>query len=149
MSRSFQGRLVQGGAIEGHALISEIGFNALAAFSDAILDGTGEAICGDKQNIALFGKNLAGSILCAPKCVGSTTAGPVWEYVAEHKIAPKAVLLAGTVDTLTAGGLILTDIWIGQPVTLIDRLGDSFLAAVQDGCPIKIDSQGKVFLAAP
>jgi len=144
MTAVFQGRVVQGGPVDGRALVSRMGFNALAAFSDAILDGTPGALCSDKQNAALYGKDLKDAVLCVSKCVGSTTAGPVWEYVAENGLAPQAILLAGSVDTLTAGGLVLTDIWINRPVTLIDRLGDNFLDNVAEGCRVMAGTNGRV-----
>jgi len=144
MNTTFKGRLVFGGPVDGTALVSTVGFNTLAAFCDAILDGTSDAKCADKQNDSLFGRNLKDTILCAPKCVGSTTAGPVWEYVSANDIAPRALLLAGSVDSLTAGGLVLADVWIGKPITLIDRLGDDFLSAVSDGGNIRVAGDGVV-----
>ena len=96
MKASFRGRLVLGGSTGGMARVSSTGFNPLAAFCDAIADGTTDAKCADRQNENLYGKNLKDVILCAPACVGSTTAGPVWEYVAANGIAPKALLLSGS-----------------------------------------------------
>lgn len=144
MSPVFEGRLVLGGPVEGPALISDVGFNPLAAFCDAIVDGSSDARCADTQNSTIFGKDLKGAMLCAPSCVGSTTAGPVWEYVAGHGIAPGALLLAGPVDSLTAGGLVLTDVWIGRPITLVDRLGDDFLSWITDGDCVLVTDDGIV-----
>jgi len=135
---------VFGSPVDGAALVSNVGFNALAAFCDAILDGTVDAKCADKQNESLYGKNLKNTMLCAPKCVGSTTAGPVWEYVSANDIAPRTLLLSGSVDSLTAGGLVLADVWIGKPITLIDRLGEDFLSAVCDGSSIQVEGDGLV-----
>jgi predicted aconitase with swiveling domain len=144
MNPVFEGRLVLGGPAEGPALISDVGFNPLAAFCDAIVDGSVDARCADKQNHRLFGKNLEDVMLCAPSCVGSTTAGPVWEYVADNRIAPGALLLAGPVDSLTAGGLVLTEVWIGRPITLVDRLGQEFLSAVREGDRVEVRGDGSV-----
>ena len=144
MKASFRGRLVLGGSTGGMARVSSTGFNPLAAFCDAIADGTTDAKCADRQNENLYGKNLKDVILCAPACVGSTTAGPVWEYVAANGIAPKALLLSGPVDSLTAGGLVLTNVWIGKPITLIDRLGEDFLHSVCDGSSILVGNDGLV-----
>jgi predicted aconitase with swiveling domain len=144
MSTVFDGRLVLGGPTEGRALVTNMGFNPLAAFCDAIVDGAAEARCADAQNPGLFGKDLEGAMLCAPSCVGSTTAGPVWEYVADTGIAPGALLLAGPVDSLTAGGLVLTEVWIGRPITLVDRLGERFLAMVREGDRVEVREDGTV-----
>ena len=144
MNVSFKGRLVIGGSTSGAALVSNVGFNPLAAFCDAIAYGTTDAKCADRQNENLYSKNLKDIILCVPACVGSTTAGPVWEYVSKNDIAPRALLMSGSVDSLTAGGIILTEIWINKPITLVDRLGDDFLSLVQDGSNILVGADGLV-----
>lgn len=146
MKMPFKGRLVLGGPAHGTALVSTSGFNALAAYSDAIVDKTATAICVDRQNVELYGKELGGCVLCVPSCIGSTTAGPVWEYVAAHGIAPKALLLSKPVDSLTAGGLTLAQVWIGKPVSLVDCLGDAFLSAVGNGSEVRVDADGHVWI---
>lgn len=146
MKMQFRGRLVLGAPTRGIAAVSTSGFNALAAYCDAIVDKTNNALCADRQNAGLYGRDLAGCVLCASSCTGSTTAGPVWEYVTDHHIAPKALLLSRQVDSLTAGGLVLAEVWIGKPVTLVDRLGDDFLAAVRDGSLVCIEPDGHVWI---
>lgn len=138
------GRELIPGVIKGRALVSRGGFNPLASFCDSLENGAGQAVCADKQNPDLFGRALTGAILCVPNCVGSTTAGPTWERIAELKLEPSALLVSGTVDPLTAGGLILVDIWLSRQVVLIDRLGAEFLASVRTGCCIEIQGGGMV-----
>jgi uncharacterized protein len=146
MKMSFQGRMVLGTATDGAALTSRSGFNPLAAYCNAIVDKTTNAICADKQNLDLFGKDMASRVLCVPSCIGSTTAGPVWEYVAGHGISPKALLLTKPVDSLTAGGMVLAKIWIGEPIVLVDDLGEEFLNHVRDGDRLRIEASGLVWI---
>ncbi len=145
MARSFKGRMILGEATTGAALACSSGFNPLAAYCNAIVDRTTDAICADRQNPELFGKDMVARVLCVPSCIGSTTAGPVWEYVAGNGIAPRALLLANPVDSLTAGGLVLAKIWIGKPITLVDDLGADFLRAVRDDHLLHIEPDGTVW----
>ncbi|MGE3594111.1 MAG: DUF126 domain-containing protein [Dehalococcoidia bacterium] len=135
-----------GGATTGVAAVSAYGFNPLASYCDAIVDRTANAISVDRQNPDLYGKDLAGCVLCVPSCIGSTTAGPVWEYVAANGIAPRALLLAKPVDSLTAGGLVLAQVWIGRPITLVDSLGESLLATIRSGSEVCIDLDGHIWI---
>ncbi|HEY0941443.1 MAG TPA: DUF126 domain-containing protein [Steroidobacter sp.] len=146
MTKSFKGRMVIGGATTGAALVSSSGFNPLAAYCNAIVDKTTNALCADRQNPDLLGKDMAARVLCVPSCIGSTTAGPVWEYVASNGIAPKALLLTKPVDSLTAGGMVLAKIWIGEPIVLVDDLGEEFLSSVRDGDILRIEPDGRVWI---
>lgn len=127
-------------------MVSLSGFNPLAAYCDAIVDKTTNAICADRQNPDFLGKDMVGRMLCVPSCIGSTTAGPVWEYVAANGISPKALLLAKPVDSLTAGGMVLAKIWINEPIVLVDDLGEEFLSTVRDGDLLRIEPNGIVWI---
>lgn len=138
------GRPIIPGAATAEAAVSRVGFNAFASFAEHFRGGSGEAVCGDPSNEALYGRPLTGRALCAPHCVGSTSAGPCWEKVAELELAPAAVLLAGDVDSLTAGGLLLADIWIERPIICVDRLGPELLELVESGAELHIEPGGTV-----
>ena len=146
MVKSFKGRMVLGGATTGAALVSMSGFNPLAAYCNAIVDKTTNAICADRQNPDFFGKDMVERVLCVPSFIGSTTAGPVWEYIAANGISPKALLLTKPVDSLTAGGMVLAKIWIGKPIVLVDDLGEEFLSTVRDGDLLRIEPSGIVWI---
>jgi predicted aconitase with swiveling domain len=61
-------------------------------------------------------------------------------------IAPAAMLFSEEIDSLAASGVILADIWNGHKIITVDRLGDDFLEAVQDGMIVDIKSDGTVIL---
>jgi predicted aconitase with swiveling domain len=147
VKRSFQGRAVLPGDVDGEALVSRVGFNAYASFYDSIHVQVDEARCADGSNPNLYGKTLTGKIICLPKTTGSTSAGAVWHRIARLGVAPKAMLFSQRIDSLAAGGLVVTDLWAGIRIVTVDELGDEFLAAVNDGDLIEVRKDGTVQLA--
>jgi predicted aconitase with swiveling domain len=144
MGKTFRGRAIIAGNVDGEALVTQRGFNTLACFYRSMLTEAQEAICSDQGNPDLFGKNLTGKIICLPKSVGSTSAGATWDRVAHQGIAPKAMLFSQHIDSLTAAGLILADVWVGKKIYAVDQLGDEFLAWVKEGDRIAIREDGTV-----
>jgi predicted aconitase with swiveling domain len=146
--RSFKGRAILPGSLEGEALVTHLGFNTYASFYTSIHAQVESAVCADSGNQELYGKNLTGKIICLPKTVGSTSAGAVWQRIARLGIAPRAMLFSQQIDPLAAGGLIVADLWAGKRICTVDRLGDEFLAAVKDGDRIVIRRDGTVTVAS-
>ncbi len=148
MNRSFKGRAVLPGDVAGEALVSRGGFNAYASFYDSIHAHVDEARCADGSNADLFGKILTDKIVCLPKTAGSTSAGAVWQRIARLGVAPKAMLFSQPIDSLAAGGLVVTDLWAGIRIVTVDQLGDEFLAAVNDGDLIEVREDGTVAICS-
>lgn len=144
LPKTFRGRAVLPGNLEGEALVTRFGFNAYASFYNCLSGNVYSAICADSGNPDLFGERLDGMIICLPNTIGSTSAGAVWQRVAQLGIAPKAMLFSQQIDSLAAAGLIIADIWTGKRVYTIDQLGDEFLASVQNGDPIVVREDGTV-----
>jgi predicted aconitase with swiveling domain len=144
MTRSFQGRSILAGALEGEAIVSRIGFNTYACYSTSIHVPVKQALCADRSNSDLFGKDLTERILCLPKSVGSTSSGAVWLRVAMRGIAPKALLFSQDIDSVAAGGLIVADVWGDYRIVVIDRLGEDFLGSVHEGDRVEVHRDGHV-----
>ena len=144
MSRTFSGRAILPGYLEGEALVTHVGFNTYASFYTSIHAQVEAALCADSGNRELYGKNLTGKIICLPKTVGSTSAGAVWQRIARMGVAPQAMLFSQQIDSLAAGGLIVADLWAGERIVVVDHLGDEFLASVQDGDRIVIRQDGTI-----
>ncbi len=149
MRRTFIGRPLLGGDIEGEALVTHRGFNSLASFYQAMLTEAATAICSDQDNPELFGKNLTGKIICLPKTIGSTSAGATWDRIAYTGIAPKGMLFSKPIDSLAAAGLALAEVWVGRRIYAVDQLGDEFLEFVQDGDQIEMHANGLVTVVRP
>ncbi|NIN97599.1 MAG: DUF126 domain-containing protein, partial [Anaerolineae bacterium] len=91
-----------------------------------------------------YGKSLTDKIICLPNTIGSTSAGAVWQRVAQLGVAPKAMLFSRQIDSLAAGGLIVADVWAGKRICAVDQLGDEFLELVKEGDLIVIREDGTV-----
>ena len=146
MSRTFQGRAILPGKVEGRALITKTGFNAYACFYNSLQDGVIYAECADSGNIALFGKRLDRAIICLPNTIGSTSAGAGWQRLARLGVAPIALLFALPIDSMAAGGLIVADIWAETRIITIDRLGNEFINTVLEGDTVSIQIDGTVII---
>lgn len=144
MQKLFKGRPVIPSEIRGEALVTRSGFNTLACFYHAILTRAGSAVCRDQGNSDLFGKEMTGKVICLPKSIGSTSAGAAWLKVAEMGIAPLAMLFSQRIDSLSAAGLILSEIWGGATICTVDGLGEDFLPAVRSGEFIRVQRDGTV-----
>ncbi len=144
MSRSFKGRAILPGNLEGEALVTHVGFNAYASFYTSIHVQVERAHCADSGNQELYGKNLTDKIICLPKTIGSTSAGAVWQRVAQMGVAPKAVLFSQQIDSLAAAGLVVADVWVGKRIYAVDQLSEEFLESVEDGDRIVIREDGTV-----
>ncbi len=146
MRKTFRGRAILPVDVEGEALVTHTGFNTLASVYESIRTEAQAAICSDHTNRELFGKDLTDKILCLPKTTGSTSAGAALEKVAQMGIAPKAMLFAESIDSLAAAGVILADVWVGQRICTVDRLGREFLECVRDGQRIEVRVDGTVMV---
>ena len=146
MKKTFRGRPILAGEVEGEALVTYQGFNTLACFYKSMLTGAEVAICSDQGNPDLFGKTLTGKIICVPKTIGSTSAGAAWDQVAHQGIAPKAMLFSQSIDSLTAAGLVLAEVWVGKRICAVDQLGDEFLESVTEGQSISVEQDGTVIV---
>jgi len=147
MSKTFRGRAILPGHIEGEALVTHTGFNTLASFQRSMIRRAKTAVCSDQDNKELYGKVLTGKIVCLPRTIGSTTGGLILETAADMGIAPKALLFSEHIDTLAASGVILADVWQGERVVTVDQLGEEFLEYVQDGQRIEVREDGTVIVS--
>ena len=143
--KTFKGRPLIPGKLEGKAMASKSPFNVSASYLENLFGGnTKSAPCTDVVNKEWSGKNLAGAILCFPTAVGSTMGGATLVGVGYLGQGPKAMLYAEHVDSVSVAGLIIDDVWNDRHVVTIDMLGDEFLDAVKTGDPISIMEDGTV-----
>jgi predicted aconitase with swiveling domain len=133
------------GKLEGKALVSKQPFNLTGSFLKNMFAGeTESAPCTDSTNKELYEKDLKGAIICTPQTVGSTMGAGTIMMLSELGVEPQAFLFSSHIDSISAGGLIIDDVWNGRRVITIDLLGDEFLEAVKTGDPVTIHEDGKV-----
>ena len=142
--KQFKGRPVVAGECTAKALVSHGGFNTLASFQNALQFGDKEAKCGDQNNADLYQKPMVGTALCLPQTIGSTTGGMVLYCANVMKRNPKCMLFSEHIDSLACAGAVLGAVWADEPMTVIDCLGEEFLAYVKDGMEISVAMDGTV-----
>ncbi len=143
--KTFQGRPVLPGKLNGKALVSKQPFNLTGSYLKNMFAGeTKTAPCTDSTNKELYEKDLKGAIICTPQTVGSTMGAGTIMMLSELGVQPQAWLFSSHIDSISAGGLIMDDVWNKKRVITIDLLGDEFLEAVMTGDPITIKVEGTV-----
>jgi len=143
--KTFKGRAILTGEVEGSATVSRIGFNTYTSYKKTMSgEMKDKAVCDDGDNKDLYGVDITNAILCLPQTIGSTTGGFVLMGVAKMGVGPQAMLFSRHVDSLAIGGLVMADVWIKKRVIVVDLLGQEFLDAVNTGDPIKVREDGTV-----
>lgn len=144
--KTFKGRPALKGNVSGNAEVTQLGFNATACYIDVLFADSNSGVCKDHDN-NLFGRDLAGSILCIPQTVGSSAAACLYMSIVERGIAPKAMLFSEPIDSIAACGLVMAYYWAkGTPIVAIDNLGDNFLNTVKEGNKIEVSNDGTVMV---
>ena len=145
MAKTFKGRPLIPGQLEGEALVSKQPFNTTASYFENMFAGNTEtAPCTDANNAELKGKDLKGAIMCTPQTVGSTMGAGAIMGMNQLGVGFKAMLFSSHIDSIAAGGLIMDAVWNDRKVITVDLLGDEFMETVKTGDKIKISEDGTV-----
>ena len=145
MAKTFKGRALIPGNLQGEALVSKQPFNTTASyFTNMFAGNTETAPCTDQNNAELKDKDLKDAIICTPQTVGSTMGAGAIMGMNQLGVGFKAMLFSSHIDSIAAGGLIMDDIWNDRKVITIDLLGDEFMNTVKTGDKIKINEDGTV-----
>jgi len=143
--KTFQGRPVVAGNLSDKATVSKAPFNTTSSYMENVWGGnTKTAPCTDQDNKDLYKKDMQGIVLCTSQCIGSSMGGGCFMAVAGLKLAPKALLFSRHIDSVTASGVLMADIWQDKPIICVDLLGEDFLEAVKTGDPISVKEDGTV-----
>lgn len=146
MGRMFKGRPIIPGEVKGEAIVSRQGLNILATFQKAIILRQKKATGNDKNNPYVYNQPLTDKILIIPQGIGSTTGGIVLAEIACMNIAPKAIICANIIDTLTATGAVLSFQWFEKRIVVIDQVGDQILQEVKTGDKIEVKEDGTIIV---
>ena len=143
--KTFKGRPLLPGNLEGEALVSKQPFNTTGSYFENMFAGnTTNAPCTDANNKELYRKDLKGAIICTPQTVGSTMGAGAIMGMNEIGVGAKAFLFSSHIDSIAACGLLIDDIWNSRRVITVDLLGEEFMDTVKTGDPIKISEDGTV-----
>jgi len=144
MNKTFKGRVLLKGNAEETAEVSHVGFSPTASYIDVVFKNSKSGVIQDHENTDLYGRDIAGKILCLPQSIGSSAGACMMMAAAKVGVLPKAMLFSNHVDSLSACGLLMTDNWLDTRVIAIDMLGKEFLNTVKTGDKIKIFEDGTV-----
>ena len=145
MAKTFKGRPLLPGKLEGKALASKQPLNTTGSYLENLFGGNStSAPCTDPNNKEFYKKDLNGAIICTTTTVGSSLGGAALMGVGSLGVGPKAMLFSQHVDSVSIAGLLMDDIWNGRRVITVDLLGDEFLEATKSGDPISIKEDGTV-----
>ena len=143
--KTFKGRPLLGGNLEGKALASKQPLNTTGSYLENLFGGnTTTAPCTDANNKDFYRKELKGAIICTTTTVGSSMGGGALMGVGSLGLGPKALLFSDHIDSVSYAGLLMDDIWNGKRVITIDLLGEEFLDAVKSGDTVSIKEDGTV-----
>lgn len=143
--KTFKGRPILPGTLEGQALVSKQAFNTTASYFENMFAGNTEtAPCTDANNPELFGKDMKDAIICTTQTVGSTMGAGCIMGMNDLGVGAKAFLFSSHIDSIAAAGVIIDDIWNNRRIITIDLLGDEFIESVKTGDPISILEDGTV-----
>ena len=143
--KEFHGRVIAPGTVKAEAVVSHGGFNTLASMQMGLQFGDKQVKCSDQSNPEIYKLPLAGSALCLPQTIGSTTGGLVLYCACALNKNPACMLFANHIDSLAAAGAVLADVWVdGVTMPVVDCLGDEFLNYVKDGMKITVKADGTV-----
>ena len=143
--RKFKGRIITPGTAKATAVVTHWGFNTLASMQMGLQFGDKHVKCSDQSNPEIYKLPLAGSALCLPQTIGSTTGGLVLYCACAMQKNPACMLFANHIASLAAAGAVLADVWVdGVSMPVVDSLGDEFLNYVKDGMKITVKPDGVV-----
>ena len=143
--KTYHGRPIVPGKLDGKATVSKQPFNTTSSYLDNVWAGkTDSAPCTDQDNKDLYKQDLTGILLCTSQCIGSSMGGGCFMAVAGLDLAPKALLFSRHIDSVTASGVLMADIWQEKTIICVDLLGEEFLEAAKTGDPISIQEDGTV-----
>ena len=146
MKKTFLGRPVIPGEIKGETLVSRQGFNILASFRLRNHEPGTPITCTDQNNPGIYQKAMVNKILCLPQAIGSTTGGLILATAAAMNQAPSALLFSKKIDSLSASGVVLSDVWLNKKIITVDQLGDDFLETLKDDQTVEVLEDGTVIL---
>ena len=144
MTKTFKGRPLLPGNAEETAEVSHVGFSPSASYVEIVFYGSKSGVIKDHENKDLYDRDIKGKILCLPQSIGSSAGACMMMAAVKADAAPKVMLFANHVDSLSACGLLMADNWIGKRIITVDMLGEEFLNTVKTGDKLKVFEDGTV-----
>jgi len=134
----FQGRALLTGYGVGPALVSKTAINFGAAFgrSQNAIPGK-RAVINDRHH-ELFKKNIKGTVLIFPACIGSTFTGMLLMQIMYKKEAPVAMIVRQA-DPLLIAGSVLSEVWFNCGIPIVEYDLEDLFSLVNTGDVVSVN----------
>ena len=94
----------------------------------------------------LYRKDLQGTIVAFPSCIGSTWTGIVIPRLMRRKNSPAGFVVRQT-DPLLVAGLVLSAVWYHRTIPVVQCEDDDLLEKISGHGPVEIDGDtGEIFV---
>ena len=135
-----RGKAILGGRGAGDALVTRMPINFTAAFSKPQnFIPSRRAEIRDRHH-DLFGRNVAGSVLVFPACIGSTFTGMVLMQIASEGSGPAAIVVQNADSLLVSGG-VLGEVWFEKGLPLVEYRSDDLFEKIATGDRVVVDGE--------
>ena len=131
-------KTVIGGMAHGKAMVTKqpINFTAAMCKVQNILPSKRAEIRDAHHE--LFKQNIADRVLVFPSCIGSTHTGLVLLDLVSLDKGPAALVVQQN-DSLLISGVVLSDVWFGRKIPVVEYPGDDLYDLIADGAEVIVD----------
>ncbi len=138
---------VIGGTASGPAMVTKQPINFTAAMCkvpNMLPSKRAEIRDGHHE---LFKQNIGGRVLVFPSCIGSTHTGLVLLDLVSMERGPAALIVQHN-DSLLISGVVLSDVWFGKKIPVVEYPGDDIYDLIADGVEVTVDGDaGEISVA--
>ena len=86
----------------------------------------------------LFKQTVGGKVLVFPSCIGSTHTGLVLLDLVSQKRGPAALVVQHN-DSLLISGVVLSEVWFGENIPVVEYHGDDLFEQIGNGDRVTVD----------
>jgi predicted aconitase with swiveling domain len=136
--KKLYGHGLVGGYGMGTALVTRMPMNFPAAFSKPInLLPSRRAEVRDHHH-DLLKKNVKGTVLVLPACIGSSYSGMVLLQLMYEGQAPAAIVVQHA-DSLLISGSVLAEVWFNRGIPVVEYNSEDLFQKIHTGDKVKAD----------
>ena len=135
-------KTVIGGKAQGAALVTKQPINFTAAMCKVpnMLPSKRAEIRDSHHE--LFKRNIANRVLVFPSCIGSTHTGLVLLDLVSMGRGPAALVVQRN-DSLLISGVVLSDVWFGRKIPVVEYESDDLYDHIPDGAHVEVDGDAR------
>ncbi len=137
---TLKGRSVISGRARGPAMITRMPVNFTAALTKPTNAIPGRRAVVKDRHHDLFKKNLKGTVLIFPACIGSTYTGMLLLELMHARSAPVAIIVQRA-DPLLVSGTVLADVWYDRGIPVVEYESDDIYEKIRTGQNVEVDGE--------